>query len=62
MDAGHHTLAVLLTLIGLIGGAIEYAELVQRRVSLRARTADLALMEESGLRGLVRVFVAGEPR
>lgn len=60
MDASHHSLAVLLTLAGLIGATIEYGELVRRRAMMRAR-ADQFDLDEWGLRGLVRVFVQSDP-
>jgi len=60
MDASPRTLAELLTQAGLIGATIEYAEIVRRRVVARGKLADQADMEESGLRGLVRVFAENE--
>ena len=58
MQPSSHDLAQLLSLAGLIGGTIEYAEIIKRRgITRRAN----ALREESadlGLRGLVRVLLA----
>jgi hypothetical protein len=62
MDASHHTLAALLMLAGLIGATIEYVEIVRRRVDVRHRLNDQALMEESGLRGLVRLIIVTDTR
>ena len=56
----HSTLASLLTLAGLIGGTIEYAEIVRRRVVMRGRVAEQEQLADSGLRALVRVLVAGD--
>ena len=56
----HSTLASLLTLAGLIGGTIEYAEIVRRRVALRGRVAEQQQLADSGLRALVRVLVGNE--
>ena len=58
MQPSSHDLAQLLSLAGLIGGTIEYAEIIKRRGI--SRRAD-AFREESadlGLRGLVRVLLA----
>jgi len=61
MQPSSHDLAQLLSLAALIGGTIEYAEIIKRRGV--SRRADV-LREESadlGLRGLVRVLlVEGE--
>ena len=61
MQAETQTLLTqLVTLAGLIGGTIEYAEIVKRRAQLRLQVAERKWFEEDGLRGLVRVFEAGE--
>jgi hypothetical protein len=60
MDASHQTLAALLSQACLIGATIEYAEIVRRRVDARGRLADLAILQESGLAGLVRIFIESE--
>ena len=61
MQAETQTLLTqLVTLAGLIGGTIEYAEIVKRRAQFRLQVAERAWFEEDGLRGLVRVFEAGE--
>jgi hypothetical protein len=59
MGASHLLLTELLSLAGLIGGTIEYGEIIQRR-SRRRRLieADQRAVEEAGLRGMVRVFLA----
>lgn len=51
-------LAQLLTLAGLIGGTIEYCEIIQRRAARRRLEADRRASEDAGLRGMVRVFLA----
>jgi hypothetical protein len=61
MQAETQTLLTqLVTLAGLIGATIEYAEIVKRRAQLRLQVAERKWFEEDGLRGLVRVFEAGE--
>jgi hypothetical protein len=58
METGHETLASLLALAALIAATIEYMEIVRRRVQRRRALADLDLMNQAGLRGLVRIFAA----
>ncbi len=58
MDPSQHALASLLVLAGLIGGTIEYIEIVRRREHRRRLAAEDQLMADSGLRGLVRLFEA----
>ena len=58
MGVTHLLLAHLLALAGLIGGTIEYCEIIQRRAELRRLEADRRAAEASGLRGMVRVFLA----
>lgn len=53
-------LVQLVTVAGLIGATIEYAEIIKRRAQRRLQAAERAWFEEDGLRGLVRVFEAGE--
>jgi hypothetical protein len=58
--AGHvpgdnELLARLLTLTALIAGTMQYVELMARRVAERRRRADVALAQDAGLRGLVRI-------
>ena len=61
MQAETQTLLTqLVTLAGLIGGTIEYAEIVKRRAQLRLQVAERKWFEEDGLRGLVRVFAQSE--
>ena len=61
MHAATNALLVqLVTVAGLIGATIEYAEIVKRRAQLRLQAAQRAWFEEDGLRGLVRLFGAGE--
>jgi hypothetical protein len=58
MGATHYLLAQLLTVAGLIGGTIEYCEIIQRRAAQRRLEADRLVAHEAGLRGMVRVFLA----
>lgn len=61
MHAATNALLVqLVTVAGLIGATIEYAEIIKRRAQLRLQAAERAWFEEDGLRGLVRVFEASE--
>ena len=61
MHAATNALLVqLVTVAGLIGATIEYAEIVKRRTQLRLQAAERAWFEEDGLRGLVRLFGAGD--
>ena len=60
MGVTHLFLAHLLALAGLIGGTVEYCEIIQRRAEQRRLDADRRAAEASGLRGLVRVFLAEE--
>jgi hypothetical protein len=53
-------LAHLLSLAGLIGGTVEYCEIIGRRAEVRRLVADGRALEASGLRGLVRVFLVEE--
>lgn len=58
MPADAVTLAQLLALSALIGGTIEYAEIVRRRIQLRREQAASEETAVIGLHGLVRVFLA----
>jgi hypothetical protein len=60
MEAGHGTMAHLLALAALIAATIEYAEVTRRRAERRRALADLDLVHESGLRGLVRLFASSD--
>lgn len=63
MQAATHTvLAQLLTLSALIGGTIEYAEIIKRRASRRLQVAEGAgYPEEDGFAGWSAAFQA-QPR
>jgi hypothetical protein len=61
MAADTHTLAQLLSLAALIGATIEYAEVLKRRVKRRAEARERAALQDVGLNGLVRVFLADTP-
>jgi hypothetical protein len=61
MAADTHTLAQLLSLAALIAATIEYAEVIKRRVKRRADARERAAIQDVGLNGLVRVFLADTP-
>jgi hypothetical protein len=58
MDATDLLLAQLLTLAGLIGGTIEYGEIIRRRALRQRMEQERLTMQSVGLEGLVRVFLA----
>lgn len=58
MDADTVTLARLLLMTALTAATIEYAEVIKRRFVRRADAREQALLEEHGLHGLVRIFLA----
>ena len=60
MQAESHALAQLLCLSGLLGGTIEYAEIIKRRAVIRRLAAARDESAEIGLHGLVRVLLADE--
>jgi len=60
MQASPQTLAELLSMAGLLGATIEYAELVKRRALARRDTTMRQGSGDLGLRGLVRVLLADE--
>ncbi|HLA65141.1 MAG TPA: hypothetical protein VK600_01010 [Candidatus Saccharimonadales bacterium] len=51
-------LARLLSLAALMAATIEYTEVLKHRVVHRTQAFDRALLQESGLRGLARVFLS----
>ena len=57
MAGSQNFLAHLLTLAGLIGGTIEYIEILKRRITARRQKADDDAAADSGLRGMIRVFL-----
>jgi hypothetical protein len=57
MSADAVTLAQLLTYAALLGATCEYAEIMKRRQVGRVMMAERAEIEQSGLEGLVRVFL-----
>jgi hypothetical protein len=61
MAADTHLLAQLLSLAALIGATIEYVEVIKRRVKRRAEARERAALQDVGLNGLVRVFLADTP-
>jgi hypothetical protein len=59
MGASRPFLAELHSLAGLIGGTIEYGEIIQRRARRRRMVeAEHRATQEPGLRGMVRFFLA----
>lgn len=59
MDTESLFLARLLALSGLVGGAVQYAHLVRRRVLRRREHSDEV---QSGLQAIVRISLADEQR
>ena len=58
MEATQLLLGQLLSLAGLLRGTVEYCEIIRRRAGLRLLEAERRAAQESGLRGMVRVFLA----
>jgi hypothetical protein len=61
MNPDPFTLSRLLSLAGLIGGTIEYAEILRRRVAARGHAAERRESERHGLHGLVRILLVADP-
>jgi len=61
MTADTLMLARLLAMAALLAATAEYAEVLKRRVSGRVRARERSLLEQHGLHGLVRVFLAEAP-
>lgn len=57
MGATNLLMAQLLTMAGLIGGTIEYCEILKRRAAARRSKQERLASQASGLHGLVRVFL-----
>ena len=55
--ADAQVLVQLMTLVGLMGATIQYSHLIRRRAVRRKRAAFQHALDESGVRGLVRVFL-----
>jgi hypothetical protein len=55
------TLARVLMMAALAAATTEHAEVIKRRVVRRADARDRAMLEEHGLRGLVRVLLVDPP-
>jgi hypothetical protein len=51
-------LGQLVSLAALLGGTLEYCEIIRRRAQVRLLEAERLAAEEAGLRGMVRVFLA----
>ena len=62
MLIGMHTLIEALSLAGLIAATLEYALLLRRREGQRGVFRESELAADTGLQGLVRVFLADEAR
>jgi hypothetical protein len=61
MEASQLVLTELLAMVALVAATIEYGEVIQRRARRRALAeaeADQRAIQEAGLRGMVRVFLA----
>ena len=58
MQADATFIAQFLVLVALMAGTIEYCEMLQRRVTARRFATLSAEAADSGLGGLVRLFVA----
>jgi hypothetical protein len=61
MTADNLMLARLLAMAALLAATTEYAEVIKRRVVGRVNARERSLLEEHGLHGLVRVFLADGP-
>lgn len=54
--AAAYTLLSILVLAGLIGATLAYMQIVKRRAAARRQAAELKLIQESGARGVDRLF------
>jgi hypothetical protein len=54
--------AQLLSAVGLLIGTLDYSLLIRRRARMRRNARQSAMVEQSGLQGLVRVLLAEEQR
>jgi hypothetical protein len=61
MTADTLLLARLLAMAALLAATTEYVEVIKRRVSGRVHARERSLLEQHGLHGLVRVFLAEAP-
>jgi len=61
MTADTLMLARLLAMAALLAATTEYAEVIKRRVLRRVNATQRSLLEQHGLDGLVRVFLAEAP-
>ena len=61
MTADTLMLARLLSQAALLAATTEYAEMIKRRVTLRVKARERSALEQHGLHGLVRVFLAEAP-
>jgi hypothetical protein len=57
MQPSPYLLGQALAIVGLLGGAIEYVEIVKRRALARRQAAIREEAGDVGLRGLVRVLL-----
>ena len=61
MEASELVVTELLAMVALVAATIEYGEIIQRRARRQAMAeaeADQRAVQEAGLRGMVRVFLA----
>ena len=54
-------LARLLAMAALLAATTEYVELIKHRMMRRANARERSVLEQHGLHGLVRVFLADGP-
>jgi hypothetical protein len=54
-------LARLLAMAALLAATTEYAEVIRRRALRRVNARERSALEQHGLHGLVRVFLADSP-
>jgi hypothetical protein len=62
MTADTVTLARLLAMAALLAATTEYAEMIKRRVLRQVNARERSALEQYGLHGLVRVFLADSPQ
>jgi hypothetical protein len=62
MQAPPEMLGQLVSMGALVGGTVEYVEILKRRAQERRLAADRERSADTGLQGLVRVFLADGDR
>jgi hypothetical protein len=61
MTADTVMLARLLAMAALLAATTEYAEIIRRRVMRQVTARERSALEQHGLHGLVRLFLADSP-